>query len=168
MTPTRMGLLYVSTTSRRISDRLGFIYAISASVQGKWVLYVGQTSQRNGALGRFCEHLSMSDSATFRKRVEALLRTDEIDLIEMAAYPLPSIRVFMSEARDHREAVEYLVEATLREYIVSNRLAMQSIARIDKPGVCQDPRVIREANHASALLLDWLRGCSMKRQSEIR
>lgn len=99
---------YVSRCA--LAGRSAFLYAVREQSVG--ALYIGQTRNPNGALGRLAQHLSWdTDSNTFRRRVLAVFNIDEIEFknIEILGVPLPDEPKYQNAARDYREAVESLV-----------------------------------------------------------
>lgn len=106
-----VGIRVVGAVAAR---RVPVIYALCVIADDLRVLYVGQTNQVGGVLGRLGQHLS--EAGTFRSRVENILglRLADTDCVWCVAVPLPQTRRFESRASDGREAVEHLVEESLR------------------------------------------------------
>jgi hypothetical protein len=149
-------LLFASVSNVSMASCRGYIYVLTASAGGIVVFYVGQTRQRAGALGRLAQHLSDSDSATFRQRVEATLAADLTSEIFCAAFPLSLEAAFQREAPDYREATEYLIEAELRGYVVQRGLPSLSVARVAVHPYAQSALVRREASKGLPQLTSWL------------
>jgi hypothetical protein len=82
----------------------------------KWrVVYVGQTNDIRGTLGRAISHVQ--ENGTLRMRFEdtvgeALELADDLIMI---SFPLPSEREFISLETSYREAVEFLVQTELQK-----------------------------------------------------
>lgn len=152
-------LLLASISSVSITDPRAYIYAIHSICNQKKVIYIGQTNQRNGSLGRLSEHLSNGESATFRQRSMDVTGYEPSGNLEFASFVLPPERAFQSEAKDYREAVEYLVDYGLREFIVNNNLGVLGIARIKKPSYINDKRVQEISFIAISKFSSWLTGC---------
>ena len=78
------------------------------------IIYVGQTCEQNGALGRLCGHLA--NNGTFRSKVyETGYNIDEISDLSLCVYRLPNVAYFSSAERTYREGVEFLVQKRLRD-----------------------------------------------------
>jgi hypothetical protein len=146
-----------------------FVYVIVAPVESGVVFYVGQTRQRMGALGRLAEHLSEGANATFRQRIWDVARSDVVGTIHFAAIALSGDRAFQQSSPDYREAVECLVEADLREYVVASELQALSVARVRQHAYRVSPIVQREARRSMAELQSWLRDaiCSARSQASM-
>lgn len=73
-------------------------------------------------MGRLAQHLSWdTDSNTFRRRVLAVFRFDEIEFrdVEVLGVPFPDEPKYQEAARDYREAVESLVHDHVRSVLTS-------------------------------------------------
>lgn len=151
-----VGLLYASVSSLDMAVSRGFVYVLAARAGTTAVFYVGQTRQRSGALGRLSQHLSDSESATFRQRVEAVTEAEVTGEVVCAAFPLSLEPAFQREAADYREAAEYRIEGRLREFVVNTRLPALSVARVAVHPYADSPIVIREAEKAFAHFAVWL------------
>jgi len=130
----------------------GHIYLISCSRHK--VLYVGQTNQKVGALGRLSQHVSETSSNTFIKRTKQIRRIDEINLgaVSFYAVRLPSERMFHSQARDYREAVEHIVQTNVRNYICREKTGYLLVSLTDANGYCRDEAVRAAADSVFAKL----------------
>jgi hypothetical protein len=149
-------LLFARVSNVSMASSRGYIYVLAARASDTVVFYVGQTRQRAGALGRLAQHLSDSDSATFRQRVEMTLAADVTSEIFCAAFPLSLEAAFQREAPDYREAAEYLIEARLRAFVVHKGLPSLSVARVAVHPYAESPLVRREVGKALPRLESWL------------
>ena len=105
-----------------------YIYCI-LSRQFKCI-YIGQTYSTYGALGRLTQHLSETDSNTFKQRICSVYQYEEIELmeIEFFAYKLPERKHFYSTARDHRESVEFLANYSMISEMQKNSIELSVIS----------------------------------------
>jgi hypothetical protein len=88
----------------------GGIAYIYLWVSKKWqVVYVGQTNNAMGTIGRACGHLG--EYGTLRCRFEELVgvRLEEADDLFLISYALPQQPEYVGEESSYREAVEYQV-----------------------------------------------------------
>lgn len=149
----------VSVSDAFVSTRRPWLYAIYAP---QWsALYLGQSSGREGALGRLAQHLSTGDMCTFRRR-----------LCERYEYELESLSIgtvllwcqslgeeygpFTSE--DYREAVEYLVQQKLLNKVAEMPLRgrVGIVSNVESNAYTRDVRVISAAEMISLKLEQWL------------
>jgi len=93
--------------------RLAYIYVIFS--KASHVLYVGHTSQRGGPLCRLGQHLGDGENATFRQKLWTRDESsvEDIDDLELYAFPLPEEAAYLSIDRSYREGVEYLLQKRL-------------------------------------------------------
>ena len=105
-----------------------YIYCI-LSKQFKCI-YIGQTYSTYGALGRLAQHLSETESNTFKKRICSVYQYEEIELmgVEFFAYKLPDKKHFYTYARDHRESVEYLTNYSMISEMEKNSIKLSVIS----------------------------------------
>lgn len=88
----------------------GYIYILYTKTQR--CLYVGQTSDQGGVIGRLSSHIA--PNGTFRSRLyDRGIDLDDIDDLEIFAYHLPDDLRYTVTDRAHREGVEHLVQKRL-------------------------------------------------------
>ena len=110
---------YVSSTDLGVFA--GYIYLIF--VPSLPVAYVGQTRSTYGAIGRFTQHISRTDSNTFLQRVSAILKLEDVVLRDVNFYAcrLPNENRFHGASSEYREAIEGSVQISLlRRFEVEN------------------------------------------------
>ena len=148
---------YVSRCA--LAGRSAFIYAVRERSVG--ALYIGQTCNPNGALGRLAQHLSWdTDSNTFRRRVLAVFRIDEIELenVELIAIPLPDESRYQSAARDYREAIESLVHDHVLEALTlaGGSAGLVLVSRAYRHPYRKDEEVISLARRVGNEICGWI------------
>lgn len=148
---------YVSSTA--IAETAGYIYIIFSAGVNK-ALYIGQTRQQLGALGRFSQHISLANSNTFIQRVCAVKGFDSVKLedVNFFAYRLPDIQCFHGKSRDYREAVEYLVQSEVLNLVCENKIAIPVVSRVVSNPYKRELFVQR----ASKEIINELQPCLMK------
>lgn len=90
--------------------RRGYIYILYTKTECR--VYIGQTNDRNGVIGRLAGHVS--PGGTFRTRLadEGVL-LDHIRDLHVFAFCLPHDPRYVGNDRSHREGVEHLVQKRL-------------------------------------------------------
>jgi len=128
----------------RIATASPAIYCL-ISLQIRCV-YVGQTNSKLGVLGRFAQHLSASESNTFKQRVFSIYKYEDIELQNVIGtyFCLPKEHRFLSNATDYRDAVEALTQDHIIPIAAS--LGMTVISRVQKNPQCNldDIKVLSE------------------------
>lgn len=94
-----------------VGKNRAFIY-FWVSKSNKFI-YVGQTNDKSGTLGRAVGHLR--HDGTFRKRCEEKVGVylEKVDDLTLYSFPLPSEQKFIGAESSYREAIEYLVQSKL-------------------------------------------------------
>lgn len=79
------------------------------------IVYVGQTLDKRGVMGRWVDHLSRRESSSFFCRLSDIDEDafDRIADLRILAWDLGDNRSFATVETSHREAVEYLVQKEL-------------------------------------------------------
>lgn len=142
-------------TDSQIAHFRAFVYAIY--ICNHRAMYVGQTRSRTGALGRLSFHLSEGEGSTVKARIATLYRFDEVILrgIRFAAFPLSSLKIFASDARDYREAVEALIQQRLLEKLTDEHFPVPVVSRIRHNDYMSDPAVTAEVDRIFSELWQW-------------
>lgn len=110
---SKLGRPIWSLISLAFDGTTAFIYLW---ISKRWrVVYVGQTNDRRGSLGRAFSHIR--DDGTFRMRFEEEvgIKLEAADDLILVSYPLPRTPEYTGEESSYREAVEYLVQIGLRD-----------------------------------------------------
>lgn len=79
------------------------------------LVYVGETNNANGVLGRAIQHIQPGSGTLYTKLYEKGFDLNEIDDFLLLSYPLPRQKRFLSEETSYRISVEYLVQKILIE-----------------------------------------------------
>jgi hypothetical protein len=147
---------FLSLSDSHIAGFKAFVYCVL--VENHRALYVGQTRSRTGALGRLSFHLSDGDGATIRDRISALYRFDEVTLrgIRFAAFPLNPLKIFYSEARDYREAVEASLQRAIIDKLAVESIPLPVVSRVRYGGYLADPNVRSEVDRILPEMWQWI------------
>lgn len=147
---------YTATvSSNAIARKAGFVYLIY--VREIKALYVGQTYSMYGALGRFSQHLSETNSNTLRQRVCAIYGYDEYEFAEVLinAVQLSSIKSFNQSSSEYREAVESIVNNKIITFASNNKSGFV-ISRTRSNPYIKEGYVVEEANDVISIFEAWL------------
>jgi hypothetical protein len=79
------------------------------------MVYVGQTNQRYGTLGRGYSHVQSTGTLRCRCRERIGLNLEDIDDLYLFTFPLPNSNEFISTESAFRLATEYLVQIGLNK-----------------------------------------------------
>jgi hypothetical protein len=141
-----------------LAKRAPYIYGILLHLGDAWILYVGQTLSRTGALGRLSQHLSETPAATLRQRIQALYNIPDIDglPLEFAAVKLHEQKAFWKEEADYREAVESLVQYRLLNALCERKIPVCLISRVQLNSYCRLAYVESEAERVFQALFGWV------------
>ncbi len=146
-----------------IADRYAFIYCIHAIVSiGANIkceaVYIGQTRNRFGAIGRLSQHLSNDDTCnTFKQRVRAIYNAEEnLTDISFIVCPFSPLKPFLLDSPDYREAVEAIVQDKIIQCIVKQNLKMGVVSRISYNAYMRERFVQDEANAISKTIVSWI------------
>jgi hypothetical protein len=141
-----------------LATRAPYIYGILLQLQEAWILYLGQTFSRVGALGRLAQHLSETTGATLRQRIQALYNVTEIDglSLEFAAVKLTDQKGFWKDEPDYREAVESLVQQALLNALCDRKIPVCLISRVQPNSYCRLGYVENEAGRVFKTIIGWV------------
>jgi hypothetical protein len=144
--------ILVSVSSDLAARRVPFIYAgFAGSCRA---LYLGETRSSTGVLGRISQHISETPSNTFRQRICAILRCDEVvlDDVHFVAVPLSSYKGFWLDSPEYRRAVEYLVQLQLLNMIADAKVRVTLMSRVNGNGYTTQKNVQNEAKQVAERL----------------
>lgn len=128
---------FAKIISSDIGSNCAYIYCITAETpvfkKDHKFLYIGQTRQSLGALGRLAQHLSENyEVNTFRQRVEATSKVNNVQLENIYFYTMPfsPLKVFSTIDSYYREAVESLVQDKVLDWIISSKFNVAVVSRV--------------------------------------
>lgn len=120
-------------------------------VSRRWrVVYVGQTNDPAGTLGRACGHVQTDGSLRRRFYETVALPLELADDLVLLSYPMPERPEYQTRASSYRLAVEYLVQTEMWE--VRSRVAspFTVISTVTTNARTRDPEVRRLAARIAA------------------
>ncbi len=90
-----------------------YIYIWFSKLNG--LVYVGETNNIVGVIGRGCQHVTHGTGTLFKRLYDKGYDIDEINDFLLLSYPLPREKRFLTEETSYRISVEYLVQKGLVE-----------------------------------------------------
>jgi hypothetical protein len=146
----------VEISDGEVGVAVGYVYAVVLPTHR--VLYIGQTRNALGALGRLAQHVSYSSSATLRQRVSRHLGYDEVSLgpLRYLACPLGDEREFCGTSSVYREAVEAVTQARILNVLYDVGVSLVVLSHVERNGYVRQPLVTVAGDRVSAWIEDWL------------
>ena len=157
--PMELGLATVHDAT--IAKQNPFLYTICGIFENHVTLYIGQTRGQTGALGRFAQHLSDTQSNTYIQRLSNLYHYKEIVLgrTDFAVIRFTSEEMFQIDSPVYREAVEDLVQRRLLNWIAEQKLKICIVSRTRPNSYNKLQNVQEEAEQISSALEPWIMEC---------
>lgn len=101
-----------------VSEKKPYVYVIYTTEPEGYV-YVGETEDRNGAIGRLAGHIKVYSPGTFISRYieNSMESVSELKDIKMIAFDIGEYEIFSGDInKTKRRALEYLLHYSLLEY----------------------------------------------------
>lgn len=109
------------------------------------ILYVGQTNDKNGVIGRAVSHVT--NNGTLRDRcLEYGISMDEIDDFILLSYELPNERKYISTESSYRLAVEYTVQINMHRIRGNSNPPFRVISRVTYTEPASNTEIIKIAS----------------------
>ncbi|WP_144027143.1 hypothetical protein [Paenibacillus sp. FSL R7-0273] len=118
-------------------------------------VYVGETNDRHGTIGRLRAHIG--SCGTFRKRFEERIDDDleNVDDLILLSYVLPSDPLYTGVASTYRQSVEYLVQVKLLERRASLNKAFKVISNVRTFSTTSEKKVEKLAETIVLKFIDY-------------
>ena len=141
-----------------IAKQNPFLYTICGVFEDRVTLYVGQTKGQTGALGRFAQHLSDTQSNTYIQRLSDLYHYEEVMLgrTDFAVVRFTSEKMFQIDSPVYREAVEDLVQRRLLNWVAERKLKICIVSRTRPNSYSKLQDIQEEANRIYRTLEPWI------------
>jgi hypothetical protein len=141
----------------RLAEKAAFIYCIYSP--GFKAIYIGQTYNTFGALGRLTQHLSNTDNSTLRSRLNKLRSIENASLqdIDFFCHRLPKKRRFVNSNSDYREAVEYRVQYAMMNLRNGAHPPIGIISTVRHNAYVDLPDITKLGNSIAVKIDEWLR-----------
>ena len=138
-----------------IAKRSPFLYTIYGVLEDRATLYVGQTKDKRGPLGRFVQHLSGS---TYLQRLSDLYHYEEVPLgkVDFVAIRFTPEKMFQIDDQVYREAVEGLVQRKLINWIKEQKLEITIVSQTRQNSYSKLQSIREEADRISSDLESWI------------
>ena len=146
-----------------IAKRSPFLYTIYGVLEDRAILYgdratlyVGQTKDKRGPLGRFVQHLAGS---TYLQRLSDLYHYEEVPLgkVDFVAIRFTPEKMFQIDDRVYREAVEGLVQQKLINWVDEQKLEITIVSQTRENSYSKLPSIQEEADRIFSDLESWIR-----------
>ncbi len=95
------------------------------------LVYVGETNNIHGVLGRANQHVGHSTGTLYHRVYDKGYNLDQIDDFILLSYPLPREKRYMSEETSYRISVEYLVQKKLIENRINSPLKYTLVSKVE-------------------------------------
>lgn len=95
------------------------------------LVYVGETNNIHGVVGRACQHVGHSTGTLYHRIYDKGYNLDQIDDFVLLSYPLPREKRYMSEETSYRISVEYLVQKKLIENRINSPHKYTLVSRVE-------------------------------------
>ena len=144
-----MHVAKITVSSDYAATRRPFIYM--GLIQEFNALYIGETFSHNGLMGRAAQHISLTNSSTFRKRVCEVFNYGHVNLsgIVFHGSGLSEYRGFWQTSNEYRRAVEFLVQMRIMNFLAENKMPYTPISRVTSNGYCATSLVVQESTRIS-------------------
>lgn len=117
------------------------------------LVYVGETNNVNGVVGRAYQHVSSNTGTLYNCVYEEGYDLYEIEDFVLLSYPLPREKRYLSEETSYRISVEYLVQKGLIEKRINLSDPYKLISHV-KPGLHTGKKSVQ--NIANKIIFDFL------------
>lgn len=117
------------------------------------LVYVGETNNVNGVIGRANQHISSGTGTLYNRVYDEGYNLYDIEDFVLLSYPLPREKKYLSEETSYRISVEYLVQKGLIEKRINLSKPYKLISRV-MPGVHTGKRTVQ--NIANEIIGDFL------------
>jgi len=141
-----MSKLYISDT--KLSEQKPYIYCICIK-NPTALVYIGQTSQKRGALGRFMQHIRTD--GTLMKQVKAIGIVDIADVF-VAAKDLTEYNIFEGVYSIPRNSLELLVQSTMKAKGCSSVIPFEVISTVANSSQIHDFEIQKIASDVTEML----------------
>lgn len=117
------------------------------------LVYVGETNNINGVIGRANQHVSSGAGTLYNRVYDEGYDLYEIEDFVLLSYPLPREKKYLSEETSYRISVEYLVQKGLIEKRIDSTKPYKLISYVT-PGVHTGKKSVQHI--ASGIIGDFL------------
>ena len=94
------------------------------------LVYVGETNNRYGVVGRANQHVD-SSGTLYRRVYDKGYDLHQIEDFVLLSYPLPREKKYLSEETSYRISVEYLVQKKLTENKINSDTPYTLVSRVE-------------------------------------
>ena len=95
------------------------------------LVYVGETNNIHGVIGRACQHVGHSNGTLYHRVYDKGYDLDQIDDFVLLSYPLPREKRYISEETAYRISLEYLVQKKLIENRINSPVKYTLVSKVE-------------------------------------
>jgi hypothetical protein len=143
-----MSKIYLSDTI--IAKRKPFLYCICIQKPTAFV-YIGQSSQRQGALGRFVQHLDNEGTLVKRAREVGVTDFEEITVV---AVDLTDYYIFNGLYSRKRDALEFLIHSSMKAKGCKSVIPFEVISYVSNCSLIHDVNIQRISEDVTQKICD--------------
>lgn len=122
-----MKIYEAMVSSPCIANRHSFIYILYTTVHENSFLYVGETEECNGAIGRLSGHLNCDPPGTFLSKIieYSTCQVDEVGKIYVIAFDVSEYQIFSGDInKTKRRALEYVIHFEMLKYSCADEVTI--------------------------------------------
>lgn len=115
----RMKAYEAMVASPCIANRHPYIYILYATIQDNSFLYVGETEEHNGVIGRLSGHLNYNPPGTFLSKIMeySTYQIEEVGKVNVIAFDVSEYQIFSGDInKTKRRALEYVIHFEMLKY----------------------------------------------------
>ncbi len=112
-----------------IGANRAYIYILYSKSQH--ALYIGQTNDRYGVVGRLCSHIRTKGTFRIRLNEKLGIQLYEIEDLQVFCYRLPNDPRYTGIERSYREGIEYLLQKQLHTIRGQLKPYVQVVSNVD-------------------------------------
>lgn len=106
-------------SSPSIANRHSYIYILYTTIKDNSFLYVGETEERNGVVGRLAGHLNIDPPGTFLAKITEYSTNEIEDVcgVNVIAFDVSDYQIFSGDVnKTRRRALEYVIHFGMLKY----------------------------------------------------
>lgn len=114
-------------SSPGIANRHPYIYILYTTIQDNSFLYVGETEERNGAIGRLLGHLNHNPPGTFLSKIMGYSTNEleDVGKVNVIAFDVSDYKIFSGDInKTKRRALEYVIHFEMLRYSCADEVTI--------------------------------------------
>lgn len=122
-----MKVYNAKVSSPVVANRHPYVYILYTVVSNDAFLYIGETEDKNGAIGRLTGHLNIDPPGTFLAKImnSSVYGIVDVNEVNMLAFDVSDYDIFTGDMnRTKRRALEYLVHFEMLKYSCTDEVTI--------------------------------------------